>query len=162
MPGLIWSSKGEVLSGGADVPDGSADGQFLLWNAAAGEWQAQSITPGDIGAAEAVHVHNWVGVGIATVYTGYQNVAAGDYFTLFPLWDNESALIVLTEFRSSTGGRNESMFRCSSSPLGGLSSSLVSGSTFGTVGGWLGNQIRYDNTYSETLMLHWLVLKFGE
>jgi hypothetical protein len=59
MPGLIWGSKGELLSGGAGVPDGSADGQFLLWNAAAGDWQAHSVTPGDIGAAAAAHTHQW-------------------------------------------------------------------------------------------------------
>jgi hypothetical protein len=72
MPGLIWSSKGEVLSGGAGVPDGSADGQFLLWNAAAGEWQAQSITPADIGAAAAAHTHQWADIAsVGSLATGF-------------------------------------------------------------------------------------------
>jgi hypothetical protein len=163
MPGLIWSSKGEVLSGGAGVPDGSADGQFLLWNAAAGDWQAQSITPGDIGAAAAVHTHDWAG--ITRVEHGYQNVAVGNHIALCTLGYNESALILLTEFKSSsspTPTRAESMFRQNRRPGGGVLVSLVHGSTFGTVSGFAGQSAIYSNTYSQTLMLNWLALKFGE
>jgi hypothetical protein len=163
MPGLIWGSKGEVLSGGAGVPDGSADGQFLLWNAAAGEWQAQSITPGDIGAAAAVHTHDWAG--ITRVEHGYQNVAVGNYVFLCTLGWNESALILLTEFKSPSlpsPSRAESMFRQNRQTGSGLLVSLVQGSTFGTVSGYAGNRAFYQNTYSQTLMLNWLALKFGE
>jgi hypothetical protein len=163
MPGLIWSGKGEVIQQGqgAAVPDGTADGQFLLWNAAAGDWQAQSITPGDIGAAAAAHTHDWAG--ITRVEHGYQNVAVGNSIFLCTLGYNESALILLTEFPSSSSpSRDESMFRQSRTPGGSGSVSLVHGSTLGTVIGAGGQTARYSNTYSQTMMLNWLVLKFGE
>jgi hypothetical protein len=161
MPGLIWSSKGEVLSGGADVPDGSADGQFLLWNAAAGEWQAQSITPGDIGAAEAVHTHDWLYI------TTYGNVSArGDAHTVYAgatrnigtISYYTSAALFLIERKVLTIPQTVhfSIFMLSKN---GAYIHQATGAAVGTIS-VVSNTVRY--TATAEVSLHWLYLPFGD
>lgn len=73
---------GNSRCGGADLPDGSASGQLLVWNDVTGAWEPQTLTPGDIGAAAASHTHDY------TQVTGYVTdmVSGGGAALVSPIW----------------------------------------------------------------------------
>jgi hypothetical protein len=164
MPGLIWGSKGELLSGGAGVPDGSADGQFLLWSAAAGEWQAQSITPGDIGAAAAVHTHEWSDItsvgffrtGVAT--EGNKNRSPGSLEDIAVLPKYSTAMLFLVEDANTTHYYSIHMLAMVAGPE---PVEHMAGSLLGTVSLMSTGIVRYTVPTSNGVTLSWLFLPFG-
>jgi hypothetical protein len=164
MPGLIWGSKGEV-SGGAGVPDGSADGQFLLWNAAAGEWQAQAVTPGDIGAAAAVHTHEWSDItsvgssGTRPAADGRDYVGQGQGLTIAYVPTYSGGVLLLIESEVS-GGMNSSIWMLQKK-VSGVYKHQIAGSVAGTVSTPYGSIVRYTAPGSINIWLYKLFLPFG-
>jgi hypothetical protein len=170
MPGLIWSSKGEVLSGGAGVPDGSADGQFLLWNAAAGEWQAQSVTPGDIGAAAAAHTHDWADIAsVGSFATGFAAdgrvlVYHGTPKDIAYMQEYSGGVLLLVEdwYPFPTSERHSSIWMLQRS-TSDVYTHQIAGSAAGTVSIESGTPyiVRYAAPVNKGVRLYYLFLPFG-
>jgi hypothetical protein len=168
MPGLIWSGKGEVIQQGAAVPDGSADGQFLLWNAAAGEWQAQSVTPGDIGAAAASHTHEWAGIAsVGSLATGFAAdgrdfVSQGLTKDIAYIQNYSGGVLLLVEKWIPGQSKSSSIWMLQRS-ASDVYNHQIAGSVVGTVSivpgvPWI---VRYAAPGSTGIELYYLFLPFG-
>jgi hypothetical protein len=167
MPGLIWGSKGEV-SGGAGVPDGSADGQFLVWNAAAGEWQAQAVTPADIGAAAAAHTHDWADIAsVGSLATGFAAdgrvyAHSGTTKDIADMQTYSGGVLLLIEWEQvSTYAPRSSIWMLHCEGLFRRYTHRIAGSNFGDVNIVSGTPwvVRYTATVS--VHLDYLFLPFG-